>query len=201
MENLASDAMNQETGAEESAVSPDHPVVVEALKHYETVRRFLASKFHNLMPEEIEDAMQDAYLQLSRKAHTFRGQSEVSSWVTRIAFNTALAILQKRVRRSRYEQLTPLDVAELEEMQAAQARPEQEMPDAELIRDESTQVVQEAIASLKEEFREVVVADHEGLSSKEIAERVGATVAAVKSRLHRARQELQEKLVSYELLS
>jgi RNA polymerase sigma-70 factor (ECF subfamily) len=73
-----------------------------------------------------------------------------------------------------------------------------EVPEDRLLAAERRRVVQDAIAALPPDYKAaVVLRDIEGLSNQEVAEVLGATVLAVKSRLHRARLALRERLATY----
>jgi RNA polymerase sigma-70 factor (ECF subfamily) len=147
-------------------------------------------------PEDAAEVTQDAFLAAYRHLGDFRGDSQFSSWVYRIAANEALMRLRHRKVVSQVE--SPLEPAEgpsfndrgslVDEVVPWGSRgAEDQVLDAELRR-----AIEEASAGLGPEYREVfVLRDLEGLSYEEIAELTHSSVPAIKSRLHRARLSLR----------
>lgn len=148
---------------------------------------------------DTEEVVQDVFLTLFRKIHTFEERAALGSWLYRVATNAAL--IKRRGRRTDRE--VPL------ESQLPAFLPDghragdpayvnadwSQTPEAELLSQETRAILSRAIDSLPEQYRTVLVLrDIEGLSNEEVAEAVGDTVAAVKSRLHRARMALREVL-------
>lgn len=148
---------------------------------------------------DTEEVVQDVFLTLFRKIHTFRERAALGSWLYRVATNAAL--IKRRGRRTDRE--VPL------ESQLPAFLPDghragdpayvnadwSQTPEAELLSQETRAILSRAIDSLPEQYRTVLVLrDIEGLSNEEVAEAVGGTMAAVKSRLHRARMALREVL-------
>ncbi|MFL5320566.1 MAG: RNA polymerase sigma factor [Myxococcaceae bacterium] len=141
------------------------------------------------------EVAQDAFLSAYQNLKNFRGDSAFGSWLYRIAANHALMRLRhKKVRETAEAELkepefTPRGT--LAEMPGEWAKPaEDQALDAELGR-----AIQQATDRLPEGYREVfLLKDVEGLSYEEIGEVLGVSVAAVKSRLHRARLALREAI-------
>ncbi len=148
---------------------------------------------------DAEEVMQDVFLTIFRKIHTFEGRSALGSWIYRIATNAAL--IKRRGRRDDRE--VPLDLpfpAFLPDGHRA-GDPAflkadwSQTPEANLLSKETREILHRAIANLPDQYRVVVVLrDVQGLSNDEVAEVVGESVACVKSRLHRARMILREHL-------
>lgn len=139
------------------------------------------------------EVTQESFLAAYRNLKEFRGDAQFGSWVHRIAANFALMRLRKR----RTSAETPESALEAEpafnergsllDSVADWRDAEEDMLDAEL-----RTAIQSAAASLPDDYRQVfVLRDLEGLSYEEIAELVGDTVPAVRSRLHRARLALR----------
>jgi len=148
-------------------------------------------------PEEAEDVTQETFLKVYRALPNFGGRSKVYTWIFRIAVNASLSRLRSLGRRRDHEVTMPIgSTSEDEDAPAALDPASREATPAESAETaDSAQRVQRAIDQLGEDDRAVVVLrDFEGLSYDEIAEAVGSTRAAVKSRLHRARLELATKL-------
>lgn len=165
------------------------------------VRRY-QHKVHNLCyrllgdTHEAQDMSQEIFLTLHKSLKNFRGDSLFSTWVFRIATNHCKNRI-KYLGRRKYYQSTSLDQPREAEDGDIFHEVEDEEPNAEsqLSSDEIQAAVQEAISSLDEDHRLVIVLrDIEDLSYEEIAEIVGIKVGTVKSRIHRARIELKKKL-------
>lgn len=141
--------------------------------------------------EDAEEAMQDTFVKAFRHLDQFRKEARFSTWLTRIAVNTAI---EKRNTRKKY---VPLAEAETAEAPVAPTRfePWRSNPEELYGKQEVHRMVEEAIQALPEIYREVfVLRDVEGLSAEEAAEALGLTVPALKSRLLRARVMMRETL-------
>jgi RNA polymerase sigma-70 factor, ECF subfamily len=136
---------------------------------------------------EAEDAAQEVFLRVHRSLAEFRGEAKLSTWLYTITSRLCLSRLASgaaRMGRAR----------ESESVLADLASPDGGAPDA-LERREAETAVHRAIAELPEDRRIVVVLrDLEGLAYEEIAESLGLTLGTVRSRLHRARLELKDRL-------
>ncbi|BBY81110.1 RNA polymerase sigma factor SigM [Mycolicibacterium pulveris] len=133
-------------------------------------------------PDDAADALQDAMLSAHRRAHTFRHDSSVSSWLYRIVVNACL----DRLRRNKSHVTTPL-------------------PDDALLVGDATSlvdtaiVVERALMRLPVEQRAAVVAvDMQGYSIAETADMLGVPQGTIKSRCARARSKLAEALECFD---
>jgi RNA polymerase sigma-70 factor (ECF subfamily) len=151
---------------------------------------------------DAEEVVQDVFLTIFRKAYTFEGRAALGSWIYRVTTNAAL--IKRRGRHPERE--VPLDShlpTFLSDGHRAGNRDFlladwSQMPDSELLSQETRTILTRAIDGLPDHYRAVLVLrDIEGLSSEETAEVVGESVAAVKSRLHRARMVLREELTRH----
>lgn len=150
-------------------------------------------------PEEALDLTQDTFVAAYRAFGDFRGESGVYTWLYRIAVNRTKNRL-KQLSRLQAGQAFSLD--EPMDVDGEQLRREVEdythAPDRMLASGELLRVIQRSVAALPPDFREaVVLRDYQGLSYREIAEIVGCSEKAIKSRLHRARTMLRERLQGY----
>src|SRR5262245_25602075 len=180
----------------ESAELPGEPLTPERVfqehppRVYHLARRLLGND------ADAEDVVQDVFVQVVRKLCTFRGESELSTWLHRVTVNAALACREKRARRQQREVPDPHDFTEdgSHRLPVRQwARPEEEALDR-----ETHELVERAIAGLAEAYRDVyVLADVEGLPNAEVASLLGLSLPAVKSRLHRARLLLRQALAPH----
>jgi RNA polymerase sigma-70 factor (ECF subfamily) len=154
---------------------------------YHTVRRMVPSD------ADAEDVTQDVLLKVVRKLQSFRGEAALPTWLHRVAINAALTHRRRQAVRDERS----LGEAALAERPAV-ARGEGERPEAPLLQAEAQEQIDRAVADLPEAYRAVFVeADVEGRSNAAIAEQMGLSVPAVKSRLHRARQMLRDALAPY----
>lgn len=147
---------------------------------------------------DAEDVTQDVLLQVIRKLDTFRGDSQLSTWLHRVTVNAALAHRQKRANRQKRE-TSDTDFESLEG--AAPSGPVKKWnttPDDIVLAAEQAETIEKAITELPEPFRDVyVLADVEGLTNAEIGDMLGLSVPAVKSRLHRARLRMRDALAPH----
>ena len=159
---------------------------------YHIARRMLGND------ADAEDVTQDVLLQVIRKLDTFRGDSQIGTWLHRVTVNAALAHRQKRANRQKRETSEAADdVLELAPV-GGPVRRWNTGPDDSVLAAEQTEVIEKAIAGLPGVFRDVyVLADVEGLPSAEIADMLGLSVPAVKSRLHRARLRMRDTLAPH----
>ena len=117
----------------------------------------------------------------------FEGRSTLSTWLTRITINEALARLRERKRRRGW--LEAEGVTMLDDHRTVPA------PDEALARDQLRGLLERAVAALPDAFRTVfVLRDVEGLSVEETSEALDIPTATVKTRLFRARRKLQQSL-------
>jgi len=143
---------------------------------YRTVRSILRDE------AEVEDAMQQAYVDAFAHLGDFAGRARFSTWLTRIAVHEALA--RKRRQRPEGELMTNLP--------DPNRSPEQRTQDA-----ETQKLLVTAIDELPEHFRTVfVLRAVQGLSVEETAETLDLNTETVKTRLHRARGLLQKAIIA-----
>jgi RNA polymerase sigma-70 factor, ECF subfamily len=147
---------------------------------------------------DAEDVTQDVLVQVIRKLDTFRGDSQLTTWLHRVTVNAALAYRQKRATRLKHEVHEPAeDFLEIAPAGSPVKRWNIE-PDEPVLAAEQTRVIEKAIGDLPGPFRDVyVLADVEGLPNSEIADMLGLSVPAVKSRLHRARLRMRDSLAPH----
>jgi RNA polymerase sigma-70 factor (ECF subfamily) len=147
---------------------------------------------------DAEDVTQDVLLQVVRKLNTFRGESDIFTWLHRLTVHAALAVRAKRARRQEHETHDPLNNFLEDGHHGRALRPWSVSPDQQAIDKEREQIIEKAIAALPEIYRDVyVLADVEGLANAEIGDMLGLSLAAVKSRLHRARMSMRDALAPH----
>ena len=150
--------------------------------------------------EDAEEVAQDVLLKVHRKIGAFRGDSALSSWIYRITFNTSMSRLRgNRAARAAAAERDRIRAAELAsgdlERTPRQPADWSRMPDEELLRSELRHAVASAISELPEIYREpVVLRDIQGLTTEEASSRLKVKDQTLKSRLHRGRLMLRDRL-------
>jgi RNA polymerase sigma-70 factor, ECF subfamily len=140
--------------------------------------------------EDARDVAQDAFVHAFQKLSTFRGQSAFYSWLFRIALNAAISRKRKTKRT-----VASIDAArENAGIEPTDTHPDTH-PSHSMEVSERQALVRQGLAQLSEEFRTVLILKEiEGLKYDEIAEMVDCPIGTVRSRIHRARVELRQKL-------
>lgn len=147
-------------------------------------------------PHEAEDVLQETFLNAYKALPDFKGRSSLSTWLYRIASNASLMRLRKK-RPDTVSVDEPL-ILEAGESLPRQLADWSSLPEDELLNSESRQVMDEAISQLPESLRIVfILRDIEGLSTAETGEVLDLSDGVVKTRLHRARLWLRERLSTY----
>ncbi|TMQ48500.1 MAG: sigma-70 family RNA polymerase sigma factor [Candidatus Eisenbacteria bacterium] len=145
--------------------------------------------------DDAAEALQDAFLSAFRGLANFKAESTFSTWLYRITTNASLMKYRKR-----RDNLVSLEQSQNpgEGAEAMQLPDWSTQPLDELLDSETRQVMEEGKRLLDEDLRTVfILRDEEGLSNAEVAEILDLSVAAVKSRLHRARLRLLDRLSRY----
>jgi RNA polymerase sigma-70 factor, ECF subfamily len=147
---------------------------------------------------DAEDVTQDVLVQVIRKLDTFRGDSNVFTWLHRMTVNAALALRAKRARRQQHEAPAPLNHFQENGHHVKAVRPWSVAADQQALDKEREQIIEKAIAGLPEIYRDVyVLADVEQLTNPDISTMLGISLAAVKSRLHRGRMLMRDALAPH----
>ncbi len=175
----------------ELAQADDERAFEELVGRYETKVYSLSIKMLR-NPQDAEDVLQDTFLRAYRGLKSFKGNSTFSTWIYRITANSALMKLRKK-------QLPTVSIEDADERDAPINIPDWAPgPVEQLLNQETREAMQDAIESLPAEFGQVfVLRDVEGLSNADVAEILDLSVAAVKSRLHRARLKVRNRLMHF----
>jgi RNA polymerase sigma-70 factor (ECF subfamily) len=154
--------------------------------------------------EDAEEVTQDVLMKVVRKIGAFRGDSALSSWIYRITFNTAMSRLRQHrsERAAGQERDRALAVLEASDDGAQRTKADpadwSHMPDEELLRFELRRAVEVAVQELPQIYREpVILRDFEGLTTEEASTRLKVKDQTLKSRLHRGRLLLRERLQAF----
>ena len=161
------------------ARSGDVEAFAELVRRYE---RRVGAVLYRLLddPRDIEEAVQDVFVQAWRNLDRFRAEAALFTWLYRIAVNEALMR-----RRRKLPALDPFEDA---------PDTAQEEPDVEL----RAFLVARLRALPFEHRAPLVLRDVEGLSNQEVADVLGLSLAAAKSRIHRARMQIRAELEAWE---
>jgi RNA polymerase sigma-70 factor (ECF subfamily) len=153
---------------------------------------------------DAEEVLQEAFLNAFEKLGEFRGDSAFNSWIYRIAANSALMRLRRKRRAPDTVALTEQGTSDLpagpqfttDGQYAEPPRSDWSLrADDALANHQLGSAIERAVAGLPEDYRVVfMLKDVDGLSNEEIADSLGLSVPAVKSRLHRARLALRDQL-------
>lgn len=145
--------------------------------------------------KEAEDLTQDVFINISLALTTFKQQSQLSTWIYRIATNTAID--KMRSRSSKHEDIEMNSLVEtLLNKTSVHTSIRPRSIEEQVIRKDMNECIRECVATLPEKFRTVVtLSELEGLKNSEIAEILGLSLGAVKILLHRGKAKLKEVLL------
>lgn len=135
--------------------------------------------------DDAAEATQDVYLKVWRSLRGFRGEARFTTWLYRVAANTAISKQRSRTRRRSHE--SEVDDEMLAAMPAGISVEQQAGARVEV------HAVEKALGSLPEHYRSaIVLRDVYGYSVEEVAKQLGISETAAKVRVHRARKKLKE---------
>jgi RNA polymerase sigma-70 factor, ECF subfamily len=147
--------------------------------------------------QDARDVLQETFLNAYRSVGGFRGEASLGGWIGRIATNNSL--MKLRTRRRKPE--TSLDIQSGDD---GDARRDREIVDAAPWADKLTENrelghrIREAVEALPESYRVVLIlADYREMTMREISDALDLSVPNVKTRLHRARLTVRERLGAY----
>lgn len=157
------------------------------------LHNFLFRYTHN--HEDCEDLVQETFLRVYRSRFSYQPIAKLSTWIFTIALNLAKSMYKKKQRMTTFS------------IHADESDPDSrdfEIDDASLLQDDelhlknSIEELEKALMKLNDEFREVIVLrDIQQLTYEEISEITGTAMGTVKSRINRARVQLQELIGDY----
>jgi RNA polymerase sigma-70 factor (ECF subfamily) len=174
------------------ALTPERVFRDYAPRVYALARRMLGND------ADAEDVAQDVLVEVVRKLHTFRCDSDIFTWLHPMTVHAALAHRAKRARQHQHESAEPLNHFLEDGGHSRAVRSWSVAPDQEVLGKEREKIIEDAIAKLPEVYRDVyVLADVERLSNPEIGQMLDLSVPAVKSRLHRGRLLMRDALAPH----
>lgn len=168
----------------------EHEAFEELVKRYHTaVLRVCVSLMGT---QDVDDLVQDIFIRIFRRIHTFQGKSALFTWIYEITVNRCRDELRRR-RRRRWFSLQSLPQERVDQLTI-----EDESVSEHIERSEMRQQLRRAVNQLDAKYRELIVLrDFEELDYGEIAKITGITLSLVKSRLYQARQILAGKMKKY----
>lgn len=147
--------------------------------------------------QDAEDVAQEVFFQVYRSANKFRQEAKVSTWLYRIAVNRSLNFIRDNKWSRRLKNLGALLGDEAQQVANVPA-PNSSRPDIALEQKERDEKLKKAIDSLPPKQRAALVLHkYEGLPYQEIAAILNCSLFSVESLLHRAKINLQRKLIQY----
>jgi len=151
--------------------------------------------------DSAEEILQNVFIKLIEKLKTFREESKLSTWIYSVSSNESFLYLRNR-NKDRNRQISVDELSSAGEAQnnreGYQISDQKYRPDDSIINNQQRDILDRAINDLDEDYRVVFqLRDVEGLSNYEVAEILGLSLPAVKSRILRARNQLRKKLISF----
>jgi RNA polymerase sigma-70 factor (ECF subfamily) len=161
-----------------------------------THRNATARLLSRLVPApEVEDVVQEVFLQVHRSLDAFRGESRFSTWLYRLTMNVARMHLRRQRSRPKLTLAGQDEAGQLE-------RPELETPEREAERNERMRALDRLLACLSEKKREALVLhDFQGVPADEIAKLLEVPVMTVRTRIFYGRRELYAALAQEPVLA
>lgn len=149
-----------------------------------------------------EDLTQDVFIKVNKGLQSFRGESKISTWIYKIATNSALDKFRGDSSKQIVQRRAPQDLSSPVKIEiqgkGIWSGEKPSLPDDELIRREMNDCIRNFIEQLPTDYRTVLVlSELEGLKNIQIADILGTTLSIVKIRLHRARTKLKKELESH----
>lgn len=171
------------------------------IQRFERLMRSSYSKVYNLAyrlvgnPNDAEDLTQEAYYRAFRRFDTYDGTKPFENWIFRILGRLFLDLMRHRKRRVRTVSYDAPLPEENRENVYFEKPDESTNPEILLMQETLSDRLQDAMSKLTPEQQTIVIlADVEGMPYKEIAEKIGAPVGTVRSRLHRSHKTLRKIL-------
>ncbi|HUT53820.1 MAG TPA: sigma-70 family RNA polymerase sigma factor [bacterium] len=139
-------------------------------------------------PDDAQEVLQEVFFTVYQKLGQFEGKSAFSTWLYRVAVNTALMRLRGR------DKAELVSISEFPD-DSLPGETEGKGPEDKIMTEQALARIERAMIPLPADFKTVLILrDIEDFSNEETAEIMGLSVAAVKSRLHRARGFMRKKL-------
>ena len=143
--------------------------------------------------DEVADVTQEAFIKAYRALPKFRGDSQFYTWLYRIAINTAKNYLVSKNRRPAN---TDIDIGDAEQFADNDKLIDETSPENSMMTEELAQVIKDSLNQLTEDLRTALtLREFEGMSYEEIAAIMDCPVGTVRSRIFRAREFIDERVL------
>lgn len=196
--------MTETTWIENAATFGDNALVSAYLEGREEAFELLVTRYQGKLINYINgivrdydrsvDLCQDAFIRVFKNAHRYKGKYQFSTWLYRIATNLAIDELRRRQRKGRFFFYNVVDYFQKEE-RAVPLPDLRQCPERTLDKSEKRERLQSSIDSLPEKYRlAFILKEAQGLSYEETSQVLNISLGTVKSRIHRAKMLLREKL-------
>jgi RNA polymerase sigma-70 factor (ECF subfamily) len=170
-------------------VRAGEPALYEVIMRRHNTRLYRAVRAILRSDRDVEDVMQDAYVNAFQHLDQFAGRSQFTTWLTRIAVNEAIA------RKHAAERIEEWDAMSEHRREASWTPRDRSNPETDAASGELARLLERSIDTLPESYRTVVVLrDIEEMSTSETAECLAISEDNVKVRLHRGRALLRKEL-------
>ncbi|MBY5757664.1 RNA polymerase sigma factor [Rhizobium leguminosarum] len=168
---------------------------IRAIVQRHNQRLFRAARAIIRNDAEAEDVVQAAYVKAFTNLATFRGEAQLSTWLTRITLNEALGRVRARTNTTGLEEIDMQTMAPGGEVLQFPSSVSATDPETELARSQARHLLENAVDELPDDFRAVfVLRDVEGMSTDEAASYLGIRPETAKTRLHRARKMMRRSI-------
>lgn len=164
---------------------------------FDTIYRDYFPRIQNYMirmvgPFQAEDVAQDVFNKIHKGLPKFKGKSSLSTWIYRIATNTALDKIKTRSFQNEKNTFNDLrDQDKTDSVKETKGR----LSDDKLIKEEMNDCIKEFIHRLPDDYKTVLIlSEYEFKKNKEIAKILNLSIETVKIRLHRAKAKLKKEL-------
>ena len=193
---------------ERETPNPEKRLLALLKKGDEEALREIINKYHDKLfsvanricnnPADAEEILQDVYMIALNKIDRFEERSTLSTWLYRITVNAALMKLRSQRTTKTHLPIDGYTALLGEDENVLRSNEEMRSPDETLMSKEFYRQIKDSVEALPEIYQSVFfLRDVQGYSIKETSEMLHTTPAAIKSRLHRSRFFLREKLGQY----
>jgi len=164
------------------------------MQFQEKVRNTCYGFVHN--KDDADDLSQEVFIQVYKSYTSFREESEMSTWIYRIAVNKSLDFLRKKKRKKRFAKILPLDGNS--DTNEVISLPAESDPQTEFEDHERKQILKQAVDNLPDKQKAVItLSKYEGFRNKEIADVLHISLSSVEALMYRAKKNLHKKLYNY----
>ncbi|MBE9481281.1 MAG: sigma-70 family RNA polymerase sigma factor [Bacteroidetes bacterium] len=177
-------------------INHDHQAFKELVDKYSSLVINTCKSFvHDL--DDAQDIAQDVFIEIYQSIHKFREEAKISTWLYRISVNKSLNFIRKRKKNILFKSIEQFFLnSEKEEIDILASNSQN--ADAEIDNEERKKILYKAIESLTYNQKIAFTLNKfEDISYKEIAEIMDLSLSSVESLIHRAKINLQKKLINY----